>query len=495
MRLPSWLVLASLLAGCAFPDPPGTEATPAAPTPPTDAGGTPAPCPHVADATSYPSNLVAPPRWRPGLWWNETMLDEAGVERGFALHEVLGCVEVRGAPAYDVRETFLEYGAPAGLPEQPRVRRVAYEVATLHEVWDVCGRDPPSEPCAGSRPTWSFPLAPGKTWTYLCCGDVLSAYRARVEPTRSETWRIVTTTEDGDPVSTWTYSPALGLFTLHEGSWWNGPGSRALAAHGHGEPPAPARAEPSVSQDASCIHPEARGSARTTPVRGAWRASPEGLVVRLSRAVEDPLVGSPWRDERGAHLAWNTSSGGLIVASRLGDPMQPPSLSWRPGRPLGFDDAAGAERWLREVLERFAFAGAEDADVEALVAGHAWEARYGQSLDGKGVGGAGGALHTAFPELTWGPLYDLPEVSVSEDDARRAAVAYHRCAVENRGFSPPGDDETRVAAGFAVRGESLAYRFVLPYTAPGERHCPPSERVYVDAVTGAIIGSEPTLCI
>lgn len=441
------------------------------------------------------------PRWRPGQWWNYTLLDEDGLARGYVLEEVRGCGDVNGTPVWRVQQTFLEYGTTSGYAEIARVDDHYLAMETLNELWAACGKPYIIGDCEGRTMEWDFPLEDGKRWSYGCCGDVISTVYARSELTSEGTWRILhSQTEGGAPYRTWIYDPSLGLFSAKIGDWWNGPGRWELRSHGMAPVPqrvlAP-REGGSWSIETACAHEEARAPSGTATVRGAWDASPEGTIVRLSRALNETLVGEP-RVE-GASLAWNASSGSVYeVALREG----PVVATWRaPYDPLP-RSGPGGEAWLRNVLDRFAFQDAAGIDVRDVASMEGYSFHYGQRVDGVVVTDAGGHVFAREGTTTmrWGPIHDLPEPAVGFDDALAIAKAYHRCAMDRRGLTESQGyalERTSEGASFVVRDASLAYEIGLTYARPGNElaHCPLSESVLVDAVTGAIIGHRaPEFC-
>ena len=477
------VVLAVLLAGCARVD---------EPEPPAPSGGESPSATRAIECPPTPDILVhgGPPRWYPGRWWNYTLLNEEERVRGFALFESVGCADVAGTSAYVVRETFLEFGAPPGYPETPRVMERAFDMTTLNEVWARC--DEPRRgmyPCEGRLREWDFPLEDGKRWTYPCCGDVVSTVHARSELAEDGTWRIhLAAQPDATPYLTWAYDPGLGLFTEKLGGWGNGPGRWELAAHGIGAPPPRAATAPEpLAYEAACVHEEARGPAASAALRGAWRATPEGLIVRLAAALNETLVGAPAVD--GHVVRWSSARGNAFEA-----PLREPGrVTWR-----ATDDAlppSGGEAWLRAVVERFGFGDATDVVTWSATRDGRVSVHVGQEVAGQRLAEAGAHATSANGTVvSLAPLYDVAEPTLAPEDAVDVAAAYARCALAaEEGHRLAGASE---APELLVRNGSLAYRVSFADEAPEDSTpCARGARVLVDAITGAVLGHERARCV
>lgn len=494
------LVLAVVLAGCVFPEP--TQGPQPQDDPPHLVGDLhpvehpDAPCPAPTPPDALPPDVVPAPAWREGQWWNYTMRDEAGVERGHALYEVQGCADLRGILAYRVRETIREWGHPAGLRESPTVRERFFETATLHTVWDGCGGLWPSNaPCRGRVPEWDLPLAAGKNWSYACCSDLPVPVEGRAERLGEDLWRVDVET-NGYLSRRWTYVPSLGLFTHKEGGWGNGPGSWTLRAHGEGPMLPPAwNDKPRVTLLPACVPREALPPFASAPVRQPWEASIEGLMTRLAAAVQDPLVGSPWRDEASFVLRWNTTKGQMRVMLE-GDRHETPTILYESDLDLSRHSPERLEAWVRDALQRFAFLDAVGVQVEAERGPTGVTAHWRQEVEGRPVLGSGGSLATHPKlELSWGPLHLLSdELPFPETSARAAAVAYAGCVHTAAGHgSAPFVAQPDVP--LAVAHGSLTYRVhvVREDHGPGEHRCS-GDFVHVDTQTGGIVGREQPPC-
>lgn len=405
------------------------------------------------------------------------MRDDTGRTRGYALYEVLGCARVAETDAYHLRETWLEYGRPAGYPEAPRVRDVFYAIDTLSTVWAECDASQRSmSPCAGEVSFWRFPLRDGATWTFGCCGDAVSEVHARVEQMNATHWRITHADARGQIFTTWIYEPERGLFTAMDGDWGNGPGGWTLRGQGESGRPASEMDPPTVV--AACVADDARGPSRHAPVLPPWQASPEGLLVRLSEAVEDPLVGDPEPQPEG--LRWKTESGEIRWTRD--------ALVWQTSRDLVFTTQPGAREWLARIIERFAFADASLVEIETFPGERGYDAAARQRVGGESVELTGAILVGGAGELVWRPLHELSGApTLAPQEAVRLAEAYARCAWPERGGS------SAHAGGLVVMQESLARVVTLDRDAL-ELHCRPGEHVFVDAVTGAVLGSRSRLC-
>lgn len=453
-------------------------------------------CPTVRNETALPKGGVAAPVWRAGQWWNYSMLDEDGRERGHALYEVEGCARLPDVLAYRVRETLREWGHPAGVREQPTVRERFFDVATLHTVWDGCGGPWYSRsPCKGRVPEWDFPLWPGKNWSYACCSDVPVTMQARAERVGDALWRI-DTLGNGHPSQDWTYDAAAGIFVERGGGWGNGPGGWRLVGHGEGGPPAaPWRSAPRVELDPACVPGDARGPFDAAPVRQPWEASPEGLMTRLALALGEEPSGEPWRSAETTILRWNTTNG-TIRASLDGDPREPLVLVYEGPADPAARSPAGLEAWVRGVLERFAFLDAHGVQVKAERSPSGVTASWRQEVAGRPVLGSGGSVITSQrAEWVWGPLFLLPDdLPVREEDARASAEAYAACRHTASGLGSAAFATAPDVPLAVVRG-SLTYRFhVLRDDHGTGGHGCSGDWIHVDSQTGAILGREPPPC-
>lgn len=121
------------------------------------------------------------PGWAPGDHWRYRVLDGNGTPYGnwtYRVHNETvvdppGSEEALAVYKVEVDRSFDRDHPRWGKANESGIR--VYSQESLHWTAPRCvEREPPPDGCGPWVQRFDFPLQDGKTWTYRCCGDVLS---------------------------------------------------------------------------------------------------------------------------------------------------------------------------------------------------------------------------------------------------------------------------------------------------------------------------------
>lgn len=273
-----------------------------------------------------------------------------------------------------------------------------------------------------------------------------------------------------------------------------------------GDEPPGAESWAGTWEDDPCDPSGAESISGNAPVLDAYRGSPEEVARRFLQALGEDLPPYQGTDNDGLWHEWRNDT--LSVRHESGPSGLLRQLRYTTPDLWPADDTDEGRRVIEEVLDRF---GVPD-HVDVRIDRPRNRFRAVQLLDGVALGvGRGRSVADALPgdgsgeQGRWSSfhlrlLHDPrgAEATHPRDETRETAEGYMRCVMDREGHTTEDGwtlEEVR-DHGPAIRYESLGYTFQLDYDNPDpEAHCDDvSKLVYLDAVTGAVLGDDLIPC-